>query len=64
MEGDARRFARIDGVMEAWRVVQPVLDHPGPVHLYDPGSSGPPEAAELVAPFGGWHDLATAAGSG
>ncbi len=62
MEGDARRFARADGVMEAWRVVQPVLDHPGLVHPYDPGSLGPPEAAELAAPFGGWHDPAPATG--
>ena len=56
MEGDARRFARIDAVMEAWRVVQPVLDSPGPVHPYRPGSWGPPAAAELVAPLGGWQD--------
>ncbi|MGI9118591.1 MAG: glucose-6-phosphate dehydrogenase [Acidimicrobiales bacterium] len=63
MEGDARRFARIDGVMEAWRVVQPVLERPGPVHAYEPGALGPAEAAELAAPFGGWHDPATG-GSG
>ncbi|HVL02826.1 MAG TPA: glucose-6-phosphate dehydrogenase [Acidimicrobiales bacterium] len=56
MEGDARRFARIDAVMEAWRVVQPVLDAPGPVHSYRPGSWGPPAAAELVAPIEGWQD--------
>jgi glucose-6-phosphate 1-dehydrogenase len=38
LQGDPRRFARADGVMEAWRVVQPVLDQPGPVHLHDPWS--------------------------
>jgi glucose-6-phosphate 1-dehydrogenase len=53
--GDARRFARIDGVMEAWRVVQPVLDHPGPVHPYEPGSWGPAAAADVCADVGGWH---------
>ncbi len=58
LEGDARRFARVDGVMEAWRVVQPVLDEPGPVHPYEPGSWGPPESAALAAPLGGWHDPA------
>jgi glucose-6-phosphate 1-dehydrogenase len=55
MEGDARRFARIDGVMEAWRVVQPVLDHPEPIHPYRGGSWGPDEAAELADHYGGWH---------
>ncbi|MDQ3305474.1 MAG: glucose-6-phosphate dehydrogenase [Actinomycetota bacterium] len=56
LEGDARRFARVDAVMEAWRVVQPVLDAPGPVHSYVPGSWGPPESAVLAEPFGGWLD--------
>nr|MDP9020738.1 glucose-6-phosphate dehydrogenase [Actinomycetota bacterium] len=55
LQGDARRFARTDGVMEAWRVVQPVLDRPGPVHLYDQGSWGPSAASELCASLGGWH---------
>ncbi len=55
LQGDARRFARDDGVMEAWRVVQPVLDRPGPVHLYDQGSWGPSAAAELCEALGGWH---------
>ncbi len=55
LQGDARRFARTDGVMEAWRVVQPVLDRPGPVHLYDQGSWGPAAASELCASLGGWH---------
>jgi glucose-6-phosphate 1-dehydrogenase len=56
MEGDARRFARIDAVMESWRVVQPVLDAPGPVYPYGPDSWGPPAAGELAAPHGGWLD--------
>jgi glucose-6-phosphate 1-dehydrogenase len=56
MEGDPRRFARIDAVMESWRVVQPVLDAPGPVHPYGPASWGPVAAAALADPFGGWLD--------
>ena len=55
MEGDRRRFARADAVAEAWRVVQPVLDHPAPIHPYEPGSWGPPEASALAEPYGGWH---------
>jgi glucose-6-phosphate 1-dehydrogenase len=55
IEGDARRFARSDAVEEAWRVVQPVLDHPGPLRHYDKGSWGPSAADVLAEPFGGWH---------
>ncbi len=56
LEGDARRFARADGVLEAWRVLQPALDRPAPVHLYDQGSWGPPEADALCRVAGGWQD--------
>jgi glucose-6-phosphate 1-dehydrogenase len=55
IEGDARRFARSDAVAEAWRVVQPVLDHPGPLRTYDKGSWGPPAADVLADALGGWH---------
>jgi glucose-6-phosphate 1-dehydrogenase len=55
LEGDPRRFAREDMVEEAWRIVQPVLDHPGPVHPYPRGCWGPTEADRLT-PGGGWHE--------
>jgi glucose-6-phosphate 1-dehydrogenase len=54
IEGQAALFAREDGVEQAWRVVAPVLDHPGPVHLYEPGSWGPHDAESVGAPGGGW----------
>src|SRR6185437_1814677 len=38
MIGDSKRFTRQDGVEEAWRVMQPLLDAPPPVHSYAPGS--------------------------
>jgi glucose-6-phosphate 1-dehydrogenase len=53
--GDSKRFTRQDGVEEAWRVMQPLLDAPPPVHPYAPGSWGPEEADRLVAGFGRWH---------
>jgi len=56
IEGDARRFAREDAVEEAWRVVEPVLEHPPPVIPYEPGSWGPPEADNLIAGDGTWHN--------
>jgi glucose-6-phosphate 1-dehydrogenase len=53
--GDSKRFTRQDAVEEAWRVMQPLLDAPPPVHPYAPGSWGPDEADRLVAGFGRWH---------
>jgi glucose-6-phosphate 1-dehydrogenase len=55
MVGDSTRFTRQDGVEETWRIMQPLLDAPPPVHPYAPGSWGPEEAAKLVAGHGGWH---------
>lgn len=53
--GDSTHFTREDSVEECWRVVQPLLDRPGPVHPYAPGSWGPEQADELIAPAGGWR---------
>ena len=53
--GDSTRFTRQDGVEETWRVMQPLLDAPPPVHAYAPGSWGPSEADRLTAEYGGWH---------
>ena len=39
-----------------WRIMQPLLDAPPPVHPYAPGSWGPAEADELVAGHGRWHE--------
>jgi glucose-6-phosphate 1-dehydrogenase len=55
MEGDSSDFVRQDSVEETWRIVQPLLSDPGPVHPYAPGSWGPEEAGRLVAGHGGWH---------
>jgi glucose-6-phosphate 1-dehydrogenase len=55
MVGDSTRLTRQDSVEEAWRVMQPLLDAPPPVHPYAPGSWGPEAADDLVASFGRWH---------
>jgi glucose-6-phosphate 1-dehydrogenase len=55
MVGDSTRFTRQDGVEEAWRILQPLLDNPPPVHPYAKGSWGPEEADKLVAQYRGWH---------
>jgi glucose-6-phosphate 1-dehydrogenase len=54
--GDSTRFTRQDAVEETWRIMQPLLDAPPPVHSYAPGSWGPKEAESLVAGVGRWHE--------
>ncbi len=48
LAGLPRRFAREDVVEQTWRVVQPALDDPGPVHPYFRGSWGPSEADRIL----------------
>jgi glucose-6-phosphate 1-dehydrogenase len=55
MNGDNRRFVRQDSIEEKWRIMQPLLDTPGPVHPYAPGSWGPEAADGLLAGHGRWH---------
>ena len=55
MVGQATRFKRQDGVEESWRIMQPLLEAPPPVHGYPQGSWGPAAADKLVAGHGGWH---------
>jgi glucose-6-phosphate 1-dehydrogenase len=54
--GNPLRFTRQDAVEETWRVMQPLLDSPPPVHPYAPGSWGPEAANELVAGHGRWQE--------
>ncbi len=55
MNGDSARFTRQDGVEEAWRVMQPLLEAPPPVHPYAPGTWGPAAGDELLGEHGPWH---------
>ena len=59
LEGDATLFARMDYVEEAWRIVDPVLTMNTPVREYEPGTWGPTDAAQHVAPPGGWANPAS-----
>lgn len=56
MTGQTVRFTRQDSVEEAWRVMQPLLDSPPPVHSYEQGSWGPDAAASLVRGHGRWRE--------
>jgi glucose-6-phosphate 1-dehydrogenase len=55
MAGDGTLFARQDAVEAAWEIVEPILGGATPVHEYDCGSWGPPDATRLAAEVGGWH---------
>ncbi len=52
MRGDSTRFTRQDGVEETWRIFEPLLEQPPPVHPYAPGRWGPQAADGLVAGYG------------
>jgi len=55
MHGNTSNFARQDAVEETWRVVQPLIDSPPPVEVYEPGTWGPAAADELTRDYGGWR---------
>jgi len=48
LRGDPALFARLDAVLEAWRVVEGVLTDKDPVLAYAPGSWGPVAAYRLL----------------
>ena len=56
MKGDQLLFVRQDAVEAAWEIVDPILGDCCPVENYEPGTWGPPDARELAADVGGWHD--------
>jgi glucose-6-phosphate 1-dehydrogenase len=56
MRGDQLLFVRQDAVEAAWAIVDPILGDCCPVETYQPGTWGPPDARELAAEIGGWHD--------
>jgi glucose-6-phosphate 1-dehydrogenase len=56
IRGDGQLFTREDSVEQTWRVVQPLLDSPGPVDPYAPGSWGPERAKELVRGVCEWYE--------
>jgi glucose-6-phosphate 1-dehydrogenase len=55
MRGNAMRFTRQDAVEEQWRIMQPLLDAPPPVHPYAKGTWGPAAGDDLPADHGGWR---------
>ena len=55
LAGNQQRFAREDGVLETWRIVQPLIDKPCEIETYPKGSWGPEGASNLLHGYGGWR---------
>jgi len=51
--GDRSLFTRPDGLAAVWDVAEPLLSRPPKFSSYAPGSWGPAQARELIAP-GRW----------
>jgi glucose-6-phosphate 1-dehydrogenase len=56
LAGDHMLFTRQDAVEETWRVVQPLLDEPGPALPYKPGTWGPEAASDLLKGVAHWSE--------
>lgn len=54
MVGDRTLFTSSDAIERLWEISEPVLEQPPPTRLYEPGSWGPVEADQLIAPRR-WH---------
>ena len=55
LAGDPQRFSREDMVEECWRIVQPLIDKPCELEVYEPGGWGPESASNLTHGYGGWR---------
>ena len=56
LAGREQLFTRQETVEETWRIVQPLLDEPGPVHPYAPGTWGPRETDDLTRGLCQWYE--------
>jgi len=54
--GNCELFSRQDLIEAQWRIVEPILGNVTPLYNYQPGTWGPDEARELIAPDGPWVD--------
>jgi glucose-6-phosphate 1-dehydrogenase len=56
LAGQSQLFTRQDAIEETWRIVMPLLEDPGPIHPYEPGTWGPKEADKLTRGICPWFD--------
>jgi glucose-6-phosphate 1-dehydrogenase len=53
--GNRQLFPDEASIEQTWRIVQPLLDDPLPVELYEKGTWGPEAASHLLQGHGGWR---------
>jgi glucose-6-phosphate 1-dehydrogenase len=53
--GDRTKFTTQAMVEETWRIMEPLLDSPPPLHTYEPGTWGPEEGEKLLAGIDCWR---------
>ncbi len=56
LAGNSALFTREDSVEETWRIVQPLLEKPGPVKPYKKGTWGPKESDKLTRGLCHWPE--------
>ncbi len=56
LRGDSTLFPRWSVIEETWRIVQPLLDTPPRVEIYEPQTWGPITSHDLAARHGGWRE--------
>jgi glucose-6-phosphate 1-dehydrogenase len=55
LQGDTALFAREDGVLEQWRIVDPILTARRAPEIYEPGTWGPAQDERVIENGGSWH---------
>jgi glucose-6-phosphate 1-dehydrogenase len=55
LEGDTALFAREDGVLEQWRIVDPILSGDDAPEVYEPGTWGPPQSERVIENGSAWR---------
>ena len=63
IEGDTTRFAREDGVEQAWRIVEPALQPPNPAVPYERGTWGPGVANGVLSDGQVWYPVSAPPGA-
>jgi len=58
LRGDPTLFTREDAVLEAWRIIDPLIGMGSELHVYEPGSRGPEAASDCGPRHLNWLDLA------
>lgn len=56
LDGNPTRFATQPIIEGTWTALAPIVDHPGPVETYEPGTMGPASADRLLDGLHPWID--------